>query len=160
MWFMKLLLIGVFVLICVQDYKDRLVYWYYYAIVGALAFVLHISAINTYSALLNVVVNFTFVAILILVSYLYAKFRLKKPFLNGVIGTGDLLLFFALSFTFSILSFFVIFVFSLIFSLLLHLYLKQRQADPTVPLAGYMSLFFATIYALSFIPGTAYLYAY
>jgi len=37
-------------------------------------------------------------------------------------------------------------VFSLIFSLILHLFLSRNSTLKTVPLAGYMSLFFACVY--------------
>jgi len=66
--------------------------------------------------------------------------------IKETIGMGDVLLFFALTCTFSLISFITLFVFSLVLSLLLHLVLSKREIQKTVPLAGYMSLFFAISY--------------
>jgi hypothetical protein len=55
-------------------------------------------------------------------------------------------LFFVLAFSFSSISFIILFVFGLIFSLVLHLLLKKKSKHSTVPLAGYLSLFFSIAY--------------
>jgi hypothetical protein len=52
----------------------------------------------------------------------------------------------ALAFTFSSVSFLIVFVFGLIFSLVMHLSLKNRSEHKNVPLAGYLSMFFAITY--------------
>lgn len=83
--------------------------------------------------------------VLILVIYLYSKIKLKTS-ITETFGLGDGLLFFALVFTFSSVSFLTLFVFGLIFSLLVHLVFKNRFKFKTVPLAGYLSLFFAIVY--------------
>jgi hypothetical protein len=51
-------------------------------------------------------------------------------------------------------------VFSLVFSLVLHLALQYKNKEKTVPLAGYMSLFFGVVYAISFFCKNHLLYAY
>jgi hypothetical protein len=55
-------------------------------------------------------------------------------------------LFFALVFSFSSVSFIIIFICSLVFSLVIHLSVKQKSKYKTIPLAGYMSLFFLITY--------------
>ncbi|MDI1307437.1 MAG: hypothetical protein PSX42_21685 [bacterium] len=85
---------------------------------------------------------------------------MKKPLLKEVFGLGDVLLFIFITFSFSIVSFFVLFVFSLVFSLLLHFVLQRKQIDKTVPLAGYLSLFFGVVYGISFLGYSNFLYAY
>jgi hypothetical protein len=160
MWFLKLLLIITFFLIAYQDTKDRKVYWFLYPAVGILVFLLHINVTSLYSVLINVGFNLFFIAVLILVCYLYAEFKLKKNLLKEVLGLGDILFFAFISFSFSIISFFVLFIFSLLFSLLLHFTLGHKQTEKTVPLAGYMSLFFGTVYAISFFYECNFLYAY
>lgn len=160
MWAIKCAIIVILILIFIQDFKDRMVYWYYYAAVGIFAFVLQADAIGLIPTLINAAANLIFTGVLVGGVYAYSKFRMQVQFVNGVIGAGDLLCFIALASTFSIISFIIIFVFSLIFSLVLHLYLKKKSADQTVPLAGYMSLFFAAVYVVTFIPGTGQLYAY
>jgi hypothetical protein len=160
MWFFKVLLLSTFFLILYQDCKDRKVYWFLYPTIGILVCLLQIKIVSFYSVLINVAINLLFIAILLLVCYLYAAFRLKKNLLQEVFGLGDVLFFIFIAFSFSIVSFFVLFVFSLLFSLLLHFTLKNRQIEKTVPLAGYMSLFFGTIYAISFFYDYPLLYAY
>ncbi len=160
MWILKLLLIGVFFLIFFQDNKDRKVYWFLYPIIGILVFVLQIKAISIYPALINGGFNLGFVSFLVLVCFIYAKLKLKKPLLKEVFGLGDLLFFIAIAFSFSIVSFLILFVFALLFSLVLHLILKHRQSDKTVPLAGNMALFFGVVYGASFCWECNFLYAY
>jgi hypothetical protein len=160
MWMLKLLLIGVFLLVFIQDCKDRKVYWFLYPVIGILVFVLQIKAISVYPALLNAGFNLGFVSLLLVVCFLYAKIKLRKPFLTEVFGWGDILFFVAIAFSFSMVSFVILFVFALLFSLLLHLVLKQNQTEKTVPLAGYMSLFFGGVYAISLFWECNFLYAY
>jgi hypothetical protein len=160
MWFLKLLLLCVFFIILYQDCKDRKVYWFLYPIVGVLVFLLQISISPVYSVLINSGFNLLFVAVLLSVCYLYATFRLKKKLLKEVFGLGDVLFFIFIAFSFSIVSFFILFVFSLFFSLILHFVLKHKQTEKTVPLAGYMSLFFGTVYGISFFYECPFLYAY
>jgi hypothetical protein len=160
MWFLKLLLLCVFFIILYQDCKDRKVYWFLYPAIGVLVFLLQISITPLYSVLINSVFNLLFVAVLLSVCYLYAAFRLKKDLLKEVFGLGDVLFFIFIAFSFSIVSFFILFVFSLFFSLLLHFTLKHKQVEKTVPLAGYMSLFFGTVYGISFFYECPFLYAY
>ena len=160
MWLLKLSLIGVFALIFIQDYKDRKVYWFLYPIIGILGFVLQMNCIPILSLLINASFNLLFVFALLLVCYSYATLQLKKPLLKEVFGLGDVLFFIFIPFSFSILSFFVLFVFSLVFSLLLHLVLQHKQTQKTVPLAGYMSLFFGVVYIISFFGNCNFLYAY
>ena len=77
---------------------------------------------------------------------LHTKFKLNVP-LTQTIGIGDILLFVALTLSFSTVSFIVIFISALIFSLLLHLFRGGKtKLKTTVPLAGYMSFFFLMSY--------------
>lgn len=160
MWVLKLLLLAVFSLIFFQDYKDRRVYWFLYPITGILVLILQIQIIPINIALINSGFNLLFVLFLLFFCYLYSRIKLKKNVLQSVLGLGDILFFMAIAFSFSIASFLVLFVFSLIFSLLMHTLLKHKQKETTVPLAGYMSLFFAVIYSLSFFCNFHFLFAY
>jgi hypothetical protein len=160
MWLLKIVLIICFFIILFQDSKDRKVYWFLYPIVGLLTFFIQKNQNNFLITVTNSMVNLAFVFIILSVCYFYAKLKLKKHFTDDVIGIGDILFFIFISFSFASISFVVIFVFSLLFSLLLHLVFKNKNRDKTVPLAGYMSLFFGTIYMVSFFCDTNFLYAY
>ncbi|WP_084647959.1 hypothetical protein [Flaviramulus basaltis] len=74
--------------------------------------------------------------------YLYAKLKLKTDFRN-IIGLGDILMFFFLIFACASISFMVLLPSALIFSLVLHLMLSESKKNTSVPLAGYMGLFFS-----------------
>lgn len=160
MWILQFILIGVFFLVFYQDCKDRQVYWFLYPLIGGLAFGVQMHATTVYSTLTSTGFNLVFMSFLILVCYLYSKLKLRKPFLKEVFGLGDLLFFVFIAFSFSTVSFLVLFVFSLLFSLLLHFAINYKQTEKTVPLAGYMALFFAVVYGIRFFWECNFLYAY
>lgn len=158
MWYLKLILILIFIIVLYQDFKDRLVYWFLYPIIGILAFAIQLYNVPMETALANFGFNLLFVTIILGISFLYIKLR-KLDFFNAI-GIGDVLFFAFISFTFSIVSFLILFVFSLLFSLILHFALTNKKEQQTVPLAGYMSLFFGAIYVTTFFYNNPFLYAY
>lgn len=91
--------------------------------------------------------NIIFVTILMATVFLYTKFKFgKTKTLKSVIGIGDLLLLLFLCFSFSTISFCIVLVSSFVFSLAIHVVLNKKSNLVTVPLAGYMSLFFSMTY--------------
>lgn len=154
MLFIKIILIAVFLLIFYQDIKDRQVYWFLFPIVAILTGILSYMNIYQDFLLINITINILFVTFLISVVFLYSKYKLKAK-LKDTFGLGDVLLFVALAFTFASVSFIILFIFGLVFSLLLHLLLKHKSKLKTVPLAGYLSIFFSAAYVshwLGFLP--------
>lgn len=158
MWYLKLLLISVFAIVLYQDFKNRLVYWFLYPIIGVLAFVIQLYNVPTTIAFFNLGVNLLFITLILGISFLYTRFR-NLNFAKAI-GIGDILFFVFVSGTFSIVSFFVLFVFALLFSIILQQVLINKEKDQTVPLAGYMSLFFGVVYAITFLSNSTFLYAY
>jgi hypothetical protein len=153
------ILIAVFLLVFYQDTKDRMVYWSLYPICGILCFVIQAGHIGFQPALVNSLVNLGFITIILFSAYIYSIAVMKRPFVNGSMGIGDVLLFLSLAFTFTTITFVILFVFSLCFSLLLHLYLKNKSPHTNVPLAGHISLFFSVVYMASFFLEPKYLFA-
>ncbi len=151
MTILKIILIVILAYICFQDIKERQIYWILLPIVAGLCSVLFYKSTLQELFFNAVLLNFSFVLLLILIIFVYSKIKHKSNFFN-VIGLGDVLLFFGLALSFSTISFIVIFISALIFSLALHLLLKQKSTFNTIPLAGYMSLFFAITY-ISFWSG-------
>ncbi|MBN4057923.1 hypothetical protein JYT34_00600 [Olleya sp. AH-315-K02] len=139
----KIILVVTLGLILFQDLKERQVYWFLFPLVGISCGVLHYF--NTLPELfyLSVVMNMIFTTILLLIVFLYTKFKLKIAFIEAF-GLGDVLFFLMVSFSFSTISFVILFICALIFSLIVHLTLKKNSNN--VPLAGYMSLFFVFTY--------------
>ncbi|WP_111684205.1 hypothetical protein [Winogradskyella tangerina] len=155
----KLILISCIGLISYQDIKDRQVYWFLYPILGISSAILFYNSTLPELFFVSIGMNLLFVLTLIIILIVYAKMKLKMK-INEAIGLGDILLFFGLVFSFSTLSFLVLFVFSLLFSLILHLIVKKYSKWPSVPLAGYISLFYGIAYALHWSGFTNSLYAY
>lgn len=145
MFILKFILIAALIMVFIQDIKDRYVYWFCFPIIAICSGVLLYNKMMPEVFFVTIVMNLMFVTFLILIVFVYSKFKLKVKFFD-TFGLGDILLFLAITFSFSSLSFYIIFIFSLIFSLLLHLLLKQKSVLKTVPLAGYMSLFFGIIF--------------
>lgn len=158
MWYLKLLLIIVFAIVLYQDFKNRLVYWFLYPIIGILAFAIQLCNVPSTIAFFNLGVNLLFITIILGSSFLYTRFRNLN--FTDAIGMGDILFFVFVSGAFSIISFFVLFVFALLFSIILHQVLMNKKEDQTVPLAGYMALFFGVVYAMTFLSNSTFLYAY
>lgn len=142
---LRVLLILVFIMVWYQDIKERQVFWVLFVIISGLCGFLFYNSTIPELFFNAILMNLTFVSTLILIVFMYSKLKLKTRFLN-VIGLGDVLLFIGLGFSFSTVSFIVIFISSLFFSLILHLFIKRKSTFNTVPLAGYMSLFFSITY--------------
>lgn len=153
-----MLLIGCFACIAVQDGKDRMVYWVLYLVAAFLCAAIQIKVRGYEVTMVNSGINLGFVTIIIFAGLLYARLKMRQPFLNAAIGAGDLLLFVGLCFSFNTIVFVVLFVFSLVFSLVVHQVAKNKK-HATVPLAGYMSIFFAAIYLISFFIPDQYLFS-
>jgi hypothetical protein len=147
----KTILILTLGIVWIQDSKERQVYWFLFPIIGGLCGFLFYNSTLTELFLASVALNSVFIFILILIVFLYSTFKLKTAFLS-TIGLGDLLFFAGISLSFSTVSFIFIFICALIFSLIMHLIVKRKAIITTVPLAGYMSLFFLLTY-ISFWSG-------
>lgn len=139
----KSLLITSLIVVFYQDVKTYRVYWFLFPIILMISGYLFYTKTNDLFFKWSVITNLVIVLILLIVAWCYTKFKLKIRF-SDVIGLGDVLLFLSLSFTFASMSFLTVFVFALFFSLVIHIVLKR--AEPYVPLAGYMCLFFALTY--------------
>lgn len=158
MWYLKLILLPLLTTVFYQDTKDRLVYWFLYPIIGILVLAIQLHYVPIEIIFVNSTLNLLFVSLLLGVSFTYTCFR--KLSFKSAIGLGDILFFVFISFTFSTVSFIVLFVFSLLFSLLLHFIFQNKNQDKTVPLAGYMALFFGVVYIVTFFCNSTFLYAY
>jgi hypothetical protein len=92
----------------------------------------------------NIGINIIFVVLIFVILWGYAKLKLKKNIFD-VFGQGDALFFILLAVSLPVLSFLMVFVFSLIFSLVVFILLKNRFTEKTVPLAGLQSLFLGLV---------------
>lgn len=158
MFILKIILIFILGLIFYQDLKERQVYWFLFPLYGICSAILFYNSTLPELFYVAIGMNFIFISILLLIVFLYSKLKLKSNF-SDAFGLGDVLLFVGLIFSFSTISFLIIFVFSLLFSLVVHLIIKHYSKHLSVPLAGYISLFFGLAYISHWIGITSSLYA-
>lgn len=155
----KLVLLTILWLIFIQDYKNRQVNALLFPALSVLGAWLYWSNTITQVFLLNIAFNLVFITILLLTVVIYAKYELKQP-LNQVFGLGDALFFLALSLMFATVTFVVLMISALLFSLVIHLVLKNKQTHQSVPLAGYMSLFVLGFFVLTWLELYNYHYSF
>lgn len=141
----KVVLIITFGIIFFQDIKDRMVYWFLFPLVGLCVGILFFLKTLPELFYTSVLLNLVFVSMLLGIVFLYTKFKLKTTF-SHAIGLGDVLFLFTLVFACASVSFMILLPAALIFSLTLHLFLSKNKKNVTIPLAGYMSLFFGITY--------------
>lgn len=156
----KILLLLCLLFIFFQDYRDRQVYVFLFPLFGILGTYLFFSSSTLEYYVLSVSINFGIVLIVILLNYLFAKLVLKKKFLREALGLGDILFFLAFTISFPTVSFVNFFVFSILFTFVLHLALSKilKQKKENIPLAGYMSLFLIGIYSVHWLGFYDFLY--
>ncbi|MEL6919033.1 MAG: hypothetical protein AAFO99_15055 [Bacteroidota bacterium] len=141
-----------------QDLKDRAVLWVIFPITGLLLSLLHWNGSHARLFLFYISVNVVLISLVLLVLFLYTKFVARKKFLNSSFGLGDLLFFYAFALGFPTVTFLTLFAISILFSLMVYLFLKIRSDMDTVPLAGLMGLFLGLVILLSLYPSIPSLY--
>ncbi len=164
-----MVIIKILLLICLcaiffQDYKERMVYGILFLLVSVGFALLHIQNTGIFTFFINGAINLSLVIGMLGILFLYARFRFSKLAFTSVFAWGDILMLVILSLSFAPIAFITFFVFGLLFSLLLHSIMTSRFIDtsrstlsrkPTilnahqknsVPLAGYLSLFFALVF--------------
>ena len=144
--FIKIILISGLFLILYQDVKERAVWWFLFPLFALSAGYLHFRQSLVDIFLHQILINFSIVLILFSGAFIYSRHKIKVNFFEEAIGLGDLLFFLGLAVAFPSEAFMVILVFSMIFSLLLHVFVSRTNEMKTVPLAGYASLFLISIY--------------
>lgn len=144
---LKLTLLFSFYKVFWEDFKHRLVYWFWFPIIAFCSGFLLFQAVGFISFFKYLVFNIGFIAILHLIIWAYALLKLKMP-LRSVFGLGDTLFLVSLSFGFVTTSFMVLLIFGLLFSLVSHLIFSRKTPSENVPLAGWLSLFFGVGHVL------------
>lgn len=148
--FLKSVLIVVFFTIFHQDNKERLVSAYLYFLVALLGTILYAFYSPNYFVLIfEVLINLLIILTVLLVAYLTSRLIFKNKFLNHSFGIGDAFMFISLCFLFPSSTFILFFVFSLFSSLIIHLIFNKK--NKTIPLAGFMSLFYGLIYIFTIL---------
>lgn len=155
----KIILLSTLLGILYQDFKARKVFLWLLVLVHFLFGFLHFRQSLIEPFLMTISINIGIVFVIMFVLFLYSKFKLKLA-LQHTFGLGDLLFFLAVAVGFPTLTFIVLFSFSLFFSLLLYLVLKNNLKHNTVPLAGLQAIFFSLIFLLHWTTNFINLYQY
>ena len=147
-------------IIAYQDIRDRAVLWTLFPILAIGLLGLFSQYVTWGQLLAFAAINALLVSTVLLLLYLYTKFVMERQFLNISFGLGDLLLFYAMAFGFPTISFTIILVGALFFSLSLTLVLGNKKKWATVPLAGLMGIYMAGILLISFSSQVPSLYTF
>lgn len=123
-----------------QDVKAREISIVLYVLLLGILGFLHIQNVNSIQFITAIIINIVIVLFVVLILSIYSKRILKIPFKN-TFGWGDFFFFIILAIAFPSITFLVLFSFSLIFSLILFLFVKKELKIKTVPLAGFQALF-------------------
>lgn len=127
-----------------QDLKERKVSLLVLIIGLFLGAMIHYSYQQKIVFISNIGINIFFITLIFGTLWLYAKLKLKKRIFD-VFGQGDLLFFILMAVSLPIVSFLIVFVFSLLFSTIVFIAIKGRFTNKTVPLAGLQSLFLGLV---------------
>ena len=149
---LKILILITLIYIAIQDFKEREIYLFLVVGLGVLLLIYRLQITYYKIFLLESLLNLSLIAVLVGTLSIYSKLRLKTN-LFKVFGLGDLLFFIAISLGLATIPFFVLFVFSLVFSLIIFLALKKRLRFKTVPLAGLQAVFFFVVFVLDWCFG-------
>jgi len=143
-----------------QDFRERQVYWLLFLFLAILlSSIFYCNTEEPLVFLFHIGLNLLLVSLLVLLVWMYTRIILKKKFLGHSIGLGDILFFIALAVGFPTVTFLVLMVNSLIFSLLGYLILKNKL-QPSVPLAGFMAFFLGIVIGYSVVFKTPSLYLF
>ncbi len=144
-----------------QDLKYRAVTWYVFPLLTFLVGYLFFNQVSTYDFFYtSVLYNELIVFSIMMVLFLYSKFKLKLNFFKEAFGLGDALFFILFAAAFPTVTFVILFVFSLLFSLVITVFYSKFRGQGTVPLAGLMSFFLLVTYVASWLSGSVNLYVF
>jgi len=150
--------VGICALIAFQDFKERMVSWILFPIVGLLLGFLYLWNTSFEQFYPFVCTNMILISGIVLFLFLYTKYVAKMKFLNVSFGLGDLLFFYAFALGFPTMTFLILFVGSILFSLSIFLLSRGKQENETIPLAGLMSFFLIVVVLASLFPDAPSLY--
>lgn len=141
-----------------QDVKERkvtlLLFILLFVIGGFLNWKQQVFEVFTINSIINIIT----ICMVMLILYLYSKFKMKIELFHGF-GLGDLLFFLFMAISFPTLSFLVLFSTSLIFSFIISIVFRKRLKE-LVPLAGLQALFLGLIIGANQIFNITNLYAF
>jgi hypothetical protein len=154
----KIALLLVLALIALQDIKDKKVNWILFPMTAILLFTLYQNSTPLNLSYTFLLMNILMVTSILGILFIYTTYIRGMKFINVSFGLGDVLFFYAFALGFPTITFLILFVCSIIFSLIITLLKTKEYNVPGVPLAGLMSLFLVVIFSFGFVPNMPSLY--
>lgn len=148
-------------IVAYQDIKEREVMWICFPLIALFMGGVHLYHVGFEGFIFPVFNNIILVSCVLILLWAITKFVFKKKFLNVSFGLGDALFMYAFAMGFPTVTFIILFVGSIIFSLLAFFVLKLITKTETVPLAGLMGIYLIALLLLTFfLPNTPSLYLF
>ena len=154
----KISLLIVLALITFQDIREKKVSWVLFPIAGLLLCVLYENKTIIQYSYIFLIMNIILTTSILGILFLYTRIIRGMKFLNVSFGLGDVLFFYAFALGFPTITFLILFVSSILFSLMVSLIQKKKNTDNGIPLAGLMSLFLVFVFSIEFLPNLPSLY--
>ena len=145
-------------IIAFQDFKERAVLWVCFPIVALLLASIHISHVGVEYFVFFALSNVILVSSVLFILFLVTKYFFKKAFMDVSFGLGDMLFMYAFALGFPTMTFILLFVGSIFFSLVSFTLLRSIKKTETVPLAGLMGVFLIAVFLLAYFPFSPSLY--
>lgn len=141
-------IISAIILLCIayQDLKHREVSWILFPALAICGFMISFNESKSISSTLHdLLLNVVFISCQLIFLFIYHSLKNRRKSISSMIGLGDILFIGSVLFFFSIVSFIVFYLSSLIFSLIIFLLFiqtnKLKKHHDTIPLAGLQSVF-------------------
>ncbi len=156
---LKIICLCCLMAVIAQDFRERKVYLFLLIGLAIVMNLFYYLKSDTLVYLSNISINLTVLLVLMGILFLYSKLKLKQA-LNTALGLGDILFFVVIAISFPVATFLVLFFYSLLFSLVLFLFLKPKLLKKSVPLAGLQALFFLLVFSFNWMFHFTDLYAF
>ncbi|MCF8715538.1 prepilin peptidase [Joostella atrarenae] len=146
-------LIICFLIIFYQDIQKRLIHIVLPITIGVFTVFLNFKKVDFWHQMVWIN-SFLLLNFLVLIIYYSLKNKRLVNIFKSQIGIGDLLIFIAVSPLFNYSNYLLFFITSLLFSLVLFFFFKNRYKNgQTIPLAGYLSIFLIGVLTYSYMAG-------
>ena len=149
MLIIKLGIMTVLLLVAIQDFKYRAVYWIAFPVLSILLFLDRSFKQETMTILQNTLFNLSFVLLQLLIVTVWFSLKNKKwiNLIKGFLGLGDILFLIGIACYLSFASFIVFYIASLLFVLIIWLIWSnlKKASSNQVPLAGLQAILFLAV---------------
>jgi hypothetical protein len=151
--FLKVFILITLLLIFIQDWKNRAVYWFFFPLLAAsLLFLNYLTHTGAEGIWQPTVINIGFLVLQLLPVTVYFSIKEKRPvnITRNLLGLGDILFLWSIAFYLSVLNFLFFYIASLVCVLLFWMLhqLAVSKKDKQIPLAGIQALLFTVLLAI------------